>query len=82
MWLRITVPLFAKYQCHLTLIVSSSVVALLLVLAALTVDDAARNKMIIMHPEPPHLSFILDRREWYRVSLQGTVMAGLYWGHV
>jgi hypothetical protein len=27
-----------------------------------TVDDAARNKMmIIMHPKPSHLSFILDR---------------------
>ena len=39
-----------------------------------TVDDAARNNMIIMHPIPPHLSFILDR-EWYRSqSVEGALI--------
>jgi len=38
------------------------------------VDDAARNKMIIVHPKPPHLSFILDC-ESYVVRLQGEEMA-------
>lgn len=45
-----------------------------------TVDDAARNKMmiIIMHPKPPHLPFILDIESMIHeyVSLQGELIDG------